>query len=52
MVTINNETLHQGEDPAPGETKHFAAAVTSNDEKTVNYFACQEGQTIDFFAKG
>jgi hypothetical protein len=51
-VTINNETLSQGYDPAPGETKHFGAVVTSNDEKTDHYFACQEGQTIDFSAKG
>lgn len=33
-------------DPSPGNTKHFGALVNNH------YFACQEGQTIDFSHAG
>jgi hypothetical protein len=33
-------------DPAPGVLKHFAAIVERNGKNY--YYACQEGQTIDF----
>jgi hypothetical protein len=35
-----------GADPAPGNTKHFGALVNNR------YFACQEGQTINFNSGG
>jgi len=35
-----------GLDPAPGNTKHFGALVNNR------YFACQEGQTINFNSGG
>ena len=45
IVKIDNSTM--GGDPSVGNTKHFGAIVT-HDSKT-NYFACKEGQTIDFY---
>ncbi len=39
-VKIDNATL--GCDPSPGDGKHFGAIVNDH------YFACAEGQTIDF----
>ena len=44
VVTINNKAM--GRDPSPGYTKHFGANVTVGGEG--KWFACQEGQTIDF----
>jgi len=44
IVTINNENM--GGDPSPGNQKHFGATIT-RDGGTF-YYACQEGQTIDF----
>ena len=47
QVKIDNSTI--GSDPSPGNVKHFAAVVVSL--AGVNQaFACQEGQTINFFA--
>lgn len=47
IVTCNNNILG---DPSPGNTKHFSAVVT---RKNVNYYyACQEGQTINFAQGG
>jgi hypothetical protein len=43
-VACNNASF--AGDPSPGATKHFAAIV--NRDGTDLYFACQEGQTIDF----
>ena len=40
VVKIDNDTL--GCDPCPGDSKHFGAIVNNH------YFACLEGQTIDF----
>ena len=48
VVPINNDTM--GGDPAHKHTKHFGAAVDRNG--IVYYFACQEGQTIDFNSGG
>jgi hypothetical protein len=45
IVTINNDNL--GGDPSPGYQKHFGACVAL--DGTPRYFACQEGQTIDFY---
>lgn len=45
IVTINNATL--GPDPSKGNKKHFGALVTVNGLD--HYFACEEGQTIDFY---
>jgi hypothetical protein len=44
VVQIDNDTMDG--DPCPGYTKHFGAQLT-RDGGTF-YFACQEGQTIDF----
>ncbi|MGE4279657.1 MAG: hypothetical protein AB7G62_08735 [Magnetospirillum sp.] len=46
IVNINNDNM--GGDPAYGDVKHFAAIVALGDNDK-RYFACQEGQTIDFF---
>ena len=49
-VTINNESM--GGDPSPGLVKHFAAyiAITGGFYNgQAGTFACQEGQTLDFF---
>lgn len=45
IVTINNATM--GGDPSVGNGKHFGATVTL--DSVDRYFACAEGQTIDFF---
>lgn len=44
IVSISNSTF--GTDPSKGTKKHFGALVTVNGVD--QYFACQEGQTIDF----
>ncbi|WP_343604918.1 hypothetical protein [Fluviicola sp.] len=45
IVTINNKTF--GTDPSKGNSKHFGAQVTVNGAD--HFFACLEGQTIDFY---
>ena len=45
VVNINNDTM--GGDPCHGTTKYFGAVVIL--DNTPLYFACQEGQTVDFF---
>lgn len=45
IVKISNDTL--GGDPSKGNQKHFAAIVSL--DSVDQFFACQEGQTIDFF---
>lgn len=45
IVTINNANM--GGDPSKGNGKHFAAIVALDGVN--HYFACKEGQTIDFF---
>ncbi|WP_092357411.1 hypothetical protein [Collimonas sp. OK242] len=45
VVTINNTTM--GGDPSVGNPKHFGAVVTL--DSVDRYYACAEGQTIDFF---
>ncbi|ASS48853.1 MAG: hypothetical protein A3D31_06065 [Candidatus Fluviicola riflensis] len=45
IVNISNATL--GPDPSKGNKKHFGALVTVNGAD--HYFACEEGQTIDFY---
>ena len=47
-VVCNNNSF--GGDPAPGNTKHFAAMVRRGGANF--FFACQEGQTIDFSGGG
>jgi hypothetical protein len=47
VVTIDNASFG---DPAPGNAKHFGALV--NRDKQNLYFACKEGQQIDFNAAG
>ncbi len=44
IVVINNDNM--GVDPSPGNTKHFGATIT-RDGGTF-YYACQEGQKVDF----
>ena len=48
VVTINNANM--GGDPADGVEKHFGAYVEVGQTQPISpiYFACQEGQTIDF----
>lgn len=46
-VACNNSSFG---DPSVGFTKHFAAVVTRGGAD--HYFACQEGQTIDFSKGG
>jgi hypothetical protein len=48
VVTINDKSM--GGDPAVGLVKHFGAYVEVGSHQPVAtlYFACQEGQTIDF----
>jgi hypothetical protein len=49
VVTINDKNM--GGDPAVGLVKHFGAYVEVGrpaQPGTTIYFACQEGQTIDF----
>ncbi|WP_206954151.1 hypothetical protein [Trinickia acidisoli] len=43
-VAINNQTLRG--DPCPGYQKHFGATVVR--DGIPRYFACVEGQTINF----
>lgn len=45
IVSVNNSTM--GKDPSVGYVKHFGATVAL--DGVDRYFACQEGQTIDFF---
>ena len=45
VVNINNDTM--GGDPCSGKTKAFGAVVSLNGVSL--FFACQEGQTVDFF---
>jgi hypothetical protein len=45
IVPINNTTF--GGDPCFGYTKNFGACLSNGANNY--YFACQEGQTIDFF---
>lgn len=45
IVTIDNTTM--GGDPSHGNQKHFGACVALDGQD--RFFACQEGQTIDFF---
>lgn len=45
IVTIDNANM--GKDPSFGNQKHFGAIVTL--DNTDMYFACVEGQTIDFY---
>lgn len=47
VVTLDNASFG---DPAPGNIKHFGALVTRGQQDL--YFACQEGQQIDFNAGG
>jgi hypothetical protein len=46
VVAINNANM--GGDPAVGFDKHFGAYVQVGQSESPIYFACQEGQTIDF----
>lgn len=48
IVAINNDTFNV--DPAPNVVKHFGAIVTV--DGTDYYFACQEGQTVNFLESG
>ena len=48
IVTINNETMNR--DPSPGNGKHFGAELIR--DGGTYYFACAEGQTIDFLHGG
>jgi hypothetical protein len=45
IVNINNNTM--GGDPSKGNSKHFGAIVAL--DNVDRYFACYEGQTIDFY---
>lgn len=45
VVNINNNNM--GGDPCPGNTKAFGAVVTLDGAPL--FFACLEGQTVDFF---
>jgi len=44
VVPIDNDSM--GGDPSPNNKKHFGACVLR--DGTPVYFACGEGQTIDF----
>lgn len=44
IVKINNDNL--GGDPSPGNQKHLGAQITR--KGGTYYYACVEGQTIDF----
>jgi hypothetical protein len=44
IVNINNQNM--GGDPCPNYTKHFGAII--NRDGGTYYYACQEGQTVDF----
>ena len=45
VVNINNDTM--GGDPCRGTTKAFGAVVSLDGANL--FFACQEGQSVDFF---
>ena len=45
VVNINNDSM--GGDPCSGKTKAFGAIVSLDGQ--FMYFACLEGQTVDFF---
>lgn len=45
IVTIDNDTM--GGDPSVDNLKHFGACVALGGQD--RFFACNEGQTIDFF---
>lgn len=45
IVRIDNGTM--GGDPSHGNKKHFGACVALDAQD--RFFACEEGQTIDFF---
>lgn len=45
IVKIDNSMV--GQDPSKGNTKHFGASVSLDGVAQV--YACQEGQTIDFY---
>lgn len=45
IVNINNTTM--GQDPSKGNAKHFAASVSL--DGVAQPYACQEGQSIDFY---
>jgi hypothetical protein len=45
IVAITNDTF--GTDPSKGNKKHFGALVAVGD--TDHYYACEEGQTVDFY---
>jgi hypothetical protein len=49
IVAINTTNLG-GCDPSPGNQKHFAGCVVVGG--VPQYYACQEGQTIDFYHVG
>lgn len=44
------ENIGMGRDPAPGTVKQFAALVTVDGRDIA--FACQEGQTLEFYRPG
>lgn len=44
LVNINNDNMRG--DPCPGSDKHFGAKITR--DGGTYYYACAEGQTIDF----
>ncbi|MEQ8909539.1 MAG: hypothetical protein RIC95_10130 [Vicingaceae bacterium] len=48
IVRIDNQNL--GFDPSPGNWKHLIAVVNRDDGNY--YFACKEGQTVDFNSGG
>ena len=48
IVNINNTSMNG--DPSLGDQKHFGATVTR--DGGTYYFACAEGQTIDFHHGG
>jgi hypothetical protein len=44
---VRIDSTNMGKDPSVGNGKHFAAIVAQDGEN--HYFACDEGQTIDFY---
>ena len=46
IVKINNDNM--GVDPCPKRSKHFGAVITRCDSTKLYYYACGEGQTVDF----
>lgn len=43
---VRIDTQHLGFDPSPGNWKHLVAVVNRKDGNF--YYACKEGQTVDF----